>query len=76
MAPWRSRVGRLDVEPGDIVEVGGRRYDVLPDRQRGVALEPAITTSVADIHREHAGRPLTPGEFDDLFGDLPSDGKG
>jgi hypothetical protein len=69
-------VKKLDVELGDVVEIGGRRYDVVPDRQGGVALEPAITSSVADIHREHGGRPLTPGEFDELFGDLPSDGEG
>lgn len=57
---------KLGAELGDVVEIGGRCYDVVPDRQGGVALEPTITRSVADIHREHGGRPLTPVEFDEL----------
>ncbi|HEX4344684.1 MAG TPA: hypothetical protein VHZ31_03890 [Solirubrobacteraceae bacterium] len=69
-------VKKLDVALGDLVEIGGRRYDVVPDKQGGVALEPAITGSVADIHREHGGRPLTQAEFDEVFGELPSDHEG
>jgi hypothetical protein len=69
-------VKKLDVQLGDLVEIGGRRYDVVPDRQGGVALEPAITRTVADIHREHGGRPVTQAEFDELFGDLPPYGEG
>jgi hypothetical protein len=61
---------------GDLVEVDGRQYDVVPDKAGGVALEPAITQTVAEIHAEHGGRPLTSEEFDELFGDLPSDGEG
>jgi hypothetical protein len=41
-----------------------------------VTLEPAITQTVAEIHAEHGGRALTGEEFDELFGDLPSDGEG
>ena len=69
-------VKKLDVQLGDVVEIGGRRYDVVPDKQGGVALEPAITRTVADIQHEHGGRPLTQAEFDEFFGDLPSDGEG
>jgi hypothetical protein len=61
---------------GDLVEIDGRRYDVVPDKAGGVTLEPAITQTVAEIHAEHGGRPLTSEEFDELFGDLPSDGEG
>jgi hypothetical protein len=61
---------------GDVVEIDGRRYDVVPDKAGGVTLEPAITQTVAEIHAEHGGRPLTSEEFDELFGDLPSDGEG
>jgi hypothetical protein len=56
---------------GDVVEIDGRRYDVVPDKAGGVTLEPAITQTVAEIHAEHGGRPLTSEEFDELFGDLP-----
>jgi hypothetical protein len=61
---------------GDLVEIEGRQYDVVSDKAGGVALEPAITQTVAEIHADHGGRPLTGEEFDELFGDLPSDGEG
>jgi len=67
---------RLDVQIGDLVEIGGRRYDVVSDKHGGVALEPAITSSVADAHAEIGGRPMTAAEFDAAFGDLPCDGEG
>ena len=61
---------------GDVVEVEGRRYDVVPDKAGGVTLEPAITQTVDEIHAELGGGRMTPEEFDELFGDLPSDGEG
>jgi hypothetical protein len=61
---------------GDLVEIDGRRYDVVSDEAGGVALEPAITQTVAEIHAELGTRPLTRDEFDDHFGHLPSDGEG
>ena len=61
---------------GDVVEVDGRFYDVIPDKAGGVALEPAITQTVAEIHAEHGGRPMTPEEFEEHFGHLPADGEG
>jgi hypothetical protein len=61
---------------GDLVEIDGRRYDVVSDKAGGVALEPAITRSVEDIHAELGASPLTREEFDEHFGRLPSDGEG
>jgi hypothetical protein len=58
---------------GDVVEIDGHKYDVVPDKAGGVALEPAITKTVDELY---GGRPLTRQEFDELFGDLPSDGEG
>jgi bifunctional DNA-binding transcriptional regulator/antitoxin component of YhaV-PrlF toxin-antitoxin module len=69
-------VKKLDIEIGDVVEIGERRYDVVSDKAGGVALEPAITKTVAELRAEAGGRPLTPEEFDELFGDLPRDGEG
>jgi hypothetical protein len=74
-------MGSMAVAPkklsvGDLVEVEGRRYDVVPDKVGGVTLEPAITQTVDDIHAELGGRRATPEEFDELFGHLPSDGEG
>ena len=67
---------KLDVQLGDVVEIDGRRYDIVSDKQGGVALEPAITRASRTSMPEHGGRPVTQTEFDELFGDLPSDGEG
>ena len=61
---------------GDVVDVDGREYEVVPDKAGGVTLEPAITKTLDEIHAEHGGRRMTPEEFDELFGHLPSDGEG
>jgi hypothetical protein len=66
----------LDVKIGDLVEIGGRKYDVVSDKHGGVALEPAITKTVAEIHAEHGERQLSREEFEELFGHIPSDGEG
>jgi ribosomal protein S4E len=67
---------KLDVGIGDVVEIEGRKYDVVSDKHGGVTLEPAITKTVAEIHAQHGTRPLTTEEFERHFGDLPSDGEG
>ena len=61
---------------GDVVEIDGRKYDVVSDKAGGVALEPAITKTVDEIHAELGGRRMTTDEFDELFGHMPSDGEG
>ena len=67
---------KLDVKIGDLVEIEGRKYDVVSDKQGGVALEPAITKTVAEIHAEHGERQLSAQEFAEPFGDIPSDDEG
>jgi hypothetical protein len=67
---------KLDVKIGDVVEIEGRKYDVVSDKHGGVTLEPAITKTVAELRAERGGRPLTTEEFEELFGDLPRDGEG
>jgi len=67
---------KLNVKIGDVVEVDGRKYAVVSDEHGGVALEPAITKTVAELREERGGRPLTPAELEELFGDLPRDGEG
>ncbi len=54
----------------------GRLYEVVPDQEGGVTLEPAITLSVDEIHRLSGGRQATPAEIEEFFGDIPSDGEG
>ena len=69
-------MNRLVVKVGDVLEIEGRLYDVVPDKQGGATLEPAITMTVAEIHAAHGERALTSEEFEAYFGDLPSDGDG
>jgi len=66
-------VAAKKLKVGDLVEIGGRKYDIVPDKVGGVALEPAITKTVDELY---GGRPLTEEEFDELFGHLPRDGEG
>jgi hypothetical protein len=68
---------KLDLHDGDVVEIEGRRYDVVPDKQGGLTLEPAITVTMAELDRRHGTRPATQQEIDDqLPGLLPPDGEG
>ena len=67
---------KLNVSLGDVVEIDGRRYDVVSDKEGGVTLEPAITVSAEELHERDATRPVTQEEFEELFGDLPADGEG
>ena len=64
------------VKVGDVLEIEGRLYDVVPDKQGGATLEPAITMSVAEILAAHGEEALTRAEFEAYFGDVPSDGEG
>jgi hypothetical protein len=70
VATMPVEVKKLDVEIGDVVELGGRRYDVVSDKAGGVALEPAITVSARRLHERHATRTAAREEFEELFGDL------
>ena len=57
MSAMAVEVKKLDVRSGDVVEIDGRRYDVVPDKQGGLTLEPAITASVQQLHDRHGTRP-------------------
>jgi hypothetical protein len=76
MATMAVEAKKLDVKLGDVVEIDGRRHDVVPDGAGDVTLEPAITVFPDELHERHGTRPLTDQEFDELFGHLPSDGEG
>lgn len=61
---------------GQEVEVEGRLYELVPDADGGLRLEPAITLSADEIIARSGGRRATPEEFETWFGDIPSDGEG
>jgi hypothetical protein len=69
----RTSTKKLSI--GDLVEIDGRRYDVVSDKAGGVALEPPITVSARELDERHRTRPATQEEFEGPFGDLRSDGE-
>ena len=69
-------VKKVDVHSGDVVEIEGRRYDVVPDKQGGLTLEPAITLFADELHERHGTRPATQEEIDSQIDLLPPDGEG
>jgi hypothetical protein len=70
-----TAVKKLDLEIGEIVEVGGRRYEVVPDRQGGLTLEPPITP-MAELEKRWGTQPASAEDFERVAGDFPTDDEG
>jgi hypothetical protein len=70
-----TAVKKLDLEEGELIEVAGRRYEVVPDREGGLVLEPAITP-VSDLYAKRGMKPASAEDFERIAGDLPTDGEG
>jgi hypothetical protein len=68
-------VKRLDLTVGELVEIAGRRYEVVPDREGGVTLEPPIT-SAAELHSQRGTKPASAADFERLSADVPHDDEG
>lgn len=67
---------KLDIHAGDVVEIESQRYELVPDKRGGLALEPAATTTVSELDRRHGTRPSTEEEIKAQLGCLPRDGEG
>ncbi len=70
-----TAVKRLDLTVGELVEVDGRRYEVVPDREGGVAIEPAITPA-AELHARRKTKSASAEDFERLSVDVPFDDEG
>jgi hypothetical protein len=70
-----TAVKRLDLTVGELVEVAGCRYEVVPDREGGVTIEPSIT-AVAELHAQRGTRPASAEDFERLSVDIPFDDEG
>ncbi len=68
-------VKRLDLTVGELVEVAGRRYEVVPDREGGVTIEPPVI-SAAELHARRGTRPVSAEDFERLSVDVPFDHDG
>jgi hypothetical protein len=70
-----TAVKRLDLTVGELVEVAGRRYEVVPDREGGVTIEPPITPA-AELHARRGTKPACAEDFERLSVDVPFDDEG
>ena len=70
-----ARIRRLDLSISDLVEIDGRRYEVVPDRMGGVTFEPPITP-VAELDKRWGTKPASAEDFERLSADMPNDGEG
>jgi hypothetical protein len=70
-----TAVKKLDLEIGELVEVGGRRYEVVPDREGGLTLEPPITP-MSELHKMRGTGAASDEDFERLAAELPEDGEG
>lgn len=71
-----TAVKKLDLHVGELVEIDGRRYEVIPARDGdGLTLEPPITP-MAELHRKRGTSPASAEEFERFAGDLPYDDEG
>jgi len=68
-------VKRLDLTVGEIVEVAGRRYEVVSDREGGVTIEPPITPAT-ELHARRGTKPASAEDFECLSVDVPFDDEG
>ncbi|HWM64634.1 MAG TPA: hypothetical protein VNP96_11680 [Solirubrobacterales bacterium] len=70
-----TAVKKLDLTVGELVEVGGRRYEVVPDREGGLTLEPPITP-MAELDAEWGTSPADAEAFERLTADDLTDQEG
>ena len=71
-----TAVQKLEVEIGQLVEVGGHRFEVVSDGEGGMTLEGAITP-VSELDAERDWEPASEEDFRRLTAeDLPPDGEG
>jgi hypothetical protein len=70
-----TAVRKLELGVGEVIEVAGRRYEVVPDRQGGLVLEPAIT-SMAELDARRGTKPASTEDFERFAADIPYDDEG
>lgn len=71
-----TAVKKLDLSVGEVVEIDGRRYEVVPAREGGVTLESPITP-VSELYADRGWKPVSEEDFERLTADdLPPDGEG
>ena len=70
-----TAVKKLDLELGELIEVAGRRYEAVPDREGNLVLKPAITP-MAELDELWGTKPASAADFERLTAEDPADGEG
>lgn len=70
-----TAVKKLDLRVGELIEVAGRRYEVVPDREGNLILEPAITP-MAELDAMRGTKPASAEDFERFAADIPYDDEG
>lgn len=70
-----TAVKKLDLHAGELIEIEGRRYEVVPDGEGGLTIEPPITP-VSELDAQRGTKPASAEDFERLTADFPSDGEG
>ena len=70
-----TAVKRLDLTVCEFVEIAGRCYEVVPDREGGVTIKPPITPA-AQLHARRGTKPASTEDYERLSGDVSHDDEG
>jgi hypothetical protein len=70
-----TAVKKLDLHEGELVEIDGRRYEVVPDKVGGLTLEPPITP-MAGLDAIRGTAPASAEDFERFATGIPHDDEG
>jgi hypothetical protein len=70
-----TAVRKLDLHVGELVEIDGRCYEVVPDKTGGLTIEPPITP-ISELYEKRGMKVASPEDFERLTADVPTDGEG
>jgi hypothetical protein len=71
-----TAVRKIDLHVGELVEIDGRRYEVVPAREGdGLTLDPPISP-VSELYEKRGWKPASAEEFARIAADLPTDDEG
>jgi hypothetical protein len=71
-----TAIRKLDLHVGELVEIDGRRYEVVPSHEGGgLTLESPITP-VSVLYAERGWKAASAEDFERIARDLPTDGEG
>ena len=71
-----TAVKKLDLHVGELVEIDGRRYEVVPAREGGGLTLGSPITPMAELDARRGTKPASDEDFERFAADLPYDDEG